>query len=94
MEPISRAPDEELLNDGMALRHHLASCFRALRKRAAQRAETTVNLHAATSTMEDAMLRHYFSKWLILQYQRHLHQSADLSTQCVVARAQCSVHSQ
>ena len=30
----------------------------------------------------------------LLQYQRHLHRSADLSTQCVVARVQCSVHSQ
>jgi len=70
MEPISRAPDEELLNDGMALRHHLASCFRALRKRAAQRAETTVNLHAASSVMEDAMLRFYFGKWLTTAYFR------------------------
>ena len=70
MEPISRAPDEELLNDGMALRHHLASCFRALRKRAAQRAETAVNLHAASSVMEDAMLRFYFGKWLTTAYFR------------------------
>ena len=70
MEPISRAPDEELLNDGMALRHHLASCFRALRKRVAQRAETTVNLHAASSVMEDAMLRFYFGKWLTTAYFR------------------------
>ena len=70
MEPITRTLDEELLNDGMALRHHLASCFRALRKRAAQRAEKMVTLHAATSIMEDAMLRHYFSKWLATAYFR------------------------
>ena len=70
MEPISRAPDEELLNDGMALRHHLASCFRALRERAAQRAETIVNLHAASSVVEDAMLRSYFGKWLTTTYFR------------------------
>ena len=70
MEPIPRTHDEELLNDGMALRHHLASCFRALRERADQRAETTVNLHAGTSIMKDAMLRHYFNKWLTTTYFR------------------------
>ena len=64
MEPEPRTNDEEQLHDGMALRHHLAFCFRSLRSRAAYRAETRVNLHAASAIIEDAMLRHYYNKWL------------------------------
>jgi hypothetical protein len=70
MEPMPRTHDEEQLHDGMALRHHLAFCFRSLRLRAAQRAETIVNLHAASGVKEDAMLRHYFNKWLTTAYFR------------------------